>query len=233
MSERDATSILIVEDEPAQVALLTYNLEAEGFRLIHTSDGDEALTLAIEEAPDLIILDWMLPNLSGLEICRQLRRNEDTCAVPIIMLTARGEEADRIRGLETGADDYVTKPYSVNELVARVRALLRRSHPASRGATISYAGIVLDAAQHKVTRNGQSLELGPIEFRLLKALIERPGRVWSRNQLLDKVWSRDSDIDQRTVDVHIGRLRKTLNSAGGHDIIRTVRGTGYSLDGDV
>lgn len=223
-------SILVVEDEPAQIELLSYNLQAEGFHLIQARDGEEALLLADEEQPDLIILDWMLPHVSGIEVCRQLRQKRQTKNTPIIMLTARSEESDRIRGLDTGADDYIAKPYSVNELVARVRALLRRTRPGSTGETLTYGDIALDTGQHKVTRDGVALKLGPIEFRLLTTFMEKPGRVWSREQLLDRVWGRDKDVDARTVDVHVGRLRKTLAKAGELDVIRTVRGAGYSLD---
>ncbi len=230
MTALPASSILVVEDEPAQMELLVYNLKAEGFRLFQARDGDEALLLADEEQPDLIILDWMLPQVSGIEVCRQLRQKSQTRHIPIIMLTARSEEADRIRGLDTGADDYVSKPYSVNELVARVRALLRRTRPGSDGEMLTYAGISLDTSQHKVSRDGATLKLGPTEFRLLTTFIQRPGRVWSREQLLDRVWGRDKDVDLRTVDVHVGRLRKALSKDGEPDVIRTVRGAGYSLD---
>lgn len=222
--------VLIVEDEPAQLKVLTYNLAAEGFRLAHAGDGEEALLLMDELRPDLVILDWMLPNVSGLEVCRRLKARAGTRTIPVIMLTARGEEADRVRGLETGADDYVTKPYSVNELVARVRAMLRRTRPGSIGGTLEFADIRLDAGQHKVTQDGKAVKLGPIEFRLLATLMERPGRVWSREQLLDRVWGRDIDVNPRTVDVHVGRLRKALHRNGARDHIRTVRGAGYSLD---
>jgi len=224
--------ILVVEDEPAQMELISYNLRSEGYEVLQAGDGEEALLLAEEEQPELVVLDWMLPQLSGIEVCRQLRQNASTKQVPIIMLTARGEETDRVRGLDTGADDYVSKPYSVSELVARVRALLRRTSPASAGETLSYAGIILDASQHKASRDGTNLKLGPTEFRLLSTFMERPGRVWSRDQLLDRVWGRDKDVDHRTVDVHVGRLRKALASAGEADVIRTVRGAGYSLDAD-
>lgn len=233
MSKANDPLILVVEDEPAQLELLSYNLKAEGFQLVLAEDGEDALLLAEESQPDLIILDWMLPMVSGIEVCRRLKMQKRTRQIPIIMLTARGEEADRVRGLETGADDYVVKPYSVNELVARTRAMLRRTRPASIGQTLSYGDISLDSEQHKVTREGKMLNLGPIEFRLLATLLERPGRVWNRDQLLDRVWGRDADVDQRTVDVHIGRLRKSLGRTGRPDPIRTVRGTGYSLDLDI
>ena len=232
MSALPNVTILVVEDEVAQMELLSYNLRAEGFNLLEARDGEEALLLAEEENPDLVILDWMLPQVSGIEVCRQLRQKPATKHTPIIMLTARNEESDRIRGLDTGADDYISKPYSVNELVARVRALLRRSSPGSDGEVLTYAGIALDIAQHKVTRDGATMKLGPTEFRLLTTFIQRPGRVWSREQLLDRVWGRDKDVDLRTVDVHVGRLRKALSKDGERDLIRTVRGAGYSLDTD-
>lgn len=222
--------ILIVEDEPAQLELLSYNLEAGGFRVARARDGEEALLLADELRPDLILLDWMLPKLPGIEVCRQLRKHRGTKLTPIIMLTARGEEEDRVRGLDIGADDYVTKPYSVNELVARVRAMLRRTRPGSVGELLTYDDIELDAEEHKVTRAGLPIRLGPTEYRLLLTFLERPGRVWSRDDLLDRVWGRDKDVDLRTVDVHIGRLRKALVAHGKPDVIRTVRGAGYALE---
>ncbi len=225
-------SVLVVEDEAAQRELLSYNLQKEGLRVFAAGDGEEGLLLADEEEPDLIILDWMLPHVSGIEVCRQLKRHARTKHIPIIMLTARGEDADRIRGLDTGADDYVVKPYSVTVLLAQVRAMLRRTRPSSMGEQMSYGDIVLDAEQHKVMRAGKLHKLGPTEYRLLTVLIERPGRVWSREQLLDRVWGHDSEIDFRTVDVHVGRLRKALNQPGEPNPIRTVRGTGYSLDYD-
>ena len=222
--------ILIVEDEPAQLELLSYNIEAGGFRVAVARDGEEALLLADEVRPDLILLDWMLPKLSGIEVCRQLRKHRGTKLTPIIMLTARSEEEDRVRGLDIGADDYVTKPYSVNELVARVRAMLRRTRPGSVGELLTYDDIELDAEEHKVTRAGLPIRLGPTEYRLLLTFLERPGRVWSRDDLLDRVWGRDKDVDLRTVDVHIGRLRKALVAHGKPDVIRTVRGAGYALE---
>lgn len=225
-------SVLVVEDEAAQRELLSYNLQKEGLRVVVAGDGEEGLLLAEEEEPDLIILDWMLPHVSGIEVCRQLKRQSRTKHIPIIMLTARGEDADRIRGLDTGADEYVVKPYSVTVLLAQVRAMLRRTRPSSMGEQMSYGDIVLDAEQHKVTRDGQLHKLGPTEYRLLTVLIERPGRVWSREQLLDRVWGHDSEIDFRTVDVHVGRLRKALNQPDKPNPIRTVRGAGYSLDYD-
>ncbi|WP_292291061.1 phosphate regulon transcriptional regulator PhoB [Marivita sp.] len=222
-------TVLIVEDEPAQREVLGYNLEAEGFRVATAENGEEALLLVAEEQPDIIVLDWMLPNVSGIEVCRQLKTRPDTRSVPIIMLSARSEEVDRVRGLETGADDYVIKPYSVVELMARVRAQLRRTRPAAAGLRLEFDDIVLDAETHRVTRDGADIKLGPTEFRLLSTLMEKPGRVWSREQLLDRVWGRDIYVDTRTVDVHIGRLRKSLTTTGGADPLRTVRGAGYSL----
>ena len=221
--------VLVVEDEHAQREVLTYNLQAEGFRVACAADGEQALVLVDEEQPDVIVLDWMLPNLSGIEVCRQLKMRTDTKATPVIMLSARSEEVDRVRGLETGADDYVVKPYSVIELMARVRAQLRRSRPSAMGQRLTHDDIVLDAETHKVLRNDQELKLGPTEFRLLATFLEKPGRVWSREQLLDRVWGRDIYVDSRTVDVHIGRLRKALCQYGGDDPLRTVRGAGYAL----
>ncbi|MEM6578587.1 MAG: phosphate regulon transcriptional regulator PhoB [Pseudomonadota bacterium] len=222
-------SVLLVEDEPAQRDLLAYNLQADGFEVITAENGEEALMLVRECAPDIILLDWMLPNVSGIEVCRQLKIRSETREVPIIMLSARSEEVDRVRGLETGADDYVIKPYSVIELMARVRAHLRRTRPSTVGERLEYEDIILDAGSHRVTRNGKDLKLGPTEFRLLSTFMEKPGRVWSRDQLLDRVWGRDIYVDTRTVDVHIGRLRKALCLNGGDDPLRTVRGAGYSL----
>lgn len=222
-------SVLLVEDEPAQREVLAYNLEAEGFLVSRAENGEEALLLVEEVTPDLILLDWMLPNVSGIEICRRLKSRNETRATPIIMLSARSEEVDRVRGLETGADDYVVKPYSVVELMARVRTQLRRTRPAAVGQRLEFDNIVLDAETHKVFRDDKLLKLGPTEFRLLSTFMEKPGRVWSRDQLLDRVWGRDIYVDTRTVDVHIGRLRKALGSVGGDDPIRTVRGAGYAL----
>ncbi|MHA6345126.1 phosphate regulon transcriptional regulator PhoB [Roseivivax sp. CAU 1761] len=222
-------TVLVVEDEAAQREVLSYNLEAEGFRVAQAETGDEALLLVEEEQPDIIVLDWMLPAVSGIEICRQLKSRPETRAVPVIMLSARAEEVDRVRGLETGADDYVVKPYSVVELMARVRAQLRRTRPAAAGLQLTYDDILLDAETHRVSRDGQALKLGPTEFRLLSTFMEKPGRVWSREQLLDRVWGRDIYVDTRTVDVHIGRLRKALCQHGGSDPVRTVRGAGYAL----
>jgi two-component system phosphate regulon response regulator PhoB len=225
----DQPTVLIVEDEPAQREVLAYNLEAEGFRVSRAENGEEALLLIAEEAPDLIVLDWMLPNVSGIEVCRQLKMRADTRGVPVIMLSARSEEVDKVRGLETGADDYVIKPYSVVELMARVRAQLRRTRPSTVGGRLEYEDIVLDSETHRVTRSDKPLKLGPTEFRLLSTFMEKPGRVWSREQLLDRVWGRDIYVDTRTVDVHIGRLRKALTLHGGTDPLRTVRGAGYAL----
>ena len=224
--------ILIVEDEPAQLEMLAYNVEAEGFRVLKAQDGEEGVLLAEEETPDLIILDWMLPNTSGIEACRQIKRKPATRSIPIIMLTARGQEEDRVRGLDTGADDYVVKPYSVSELMARVRAIIRRGSQAGTSETISHGDITLNVEQHKVTRGGAPIHLGPTEYRLLAVLMEKPGRVYSRERLLDLVWGRDIYVEARTVDVHVGRLRKALKSDGLIDPIRTVRGAGYSLDFD-
>lgn len=221
--------VLLVEDEPAQREVLAYNLEADGFAVTKAENGEEALILVEEVAPDIILLDWMLPNVSGIEVCRRLKTRNETRGVPIIMLSARSEEVDRVRGLETGADDYVIKPYSVVELMARVRAHLRRSRPSVVGERLEYQDIVLDSETHRVTREEKALKLGPTEFRLLSTFMEKPGRVWSREQLLDRVWGRDIYVDSRTVDVHIGRLRKALCQHGGKDPLRTVRGAGYAL----
>lgn len=221
--------ILIVEDEPAQREVLAYNIEAEGFRVSRAENGDEALLLVDEETPDLIVLDWMLPSVSGIEICRQLKARPETRDVPVIMLSARSEEVDRVRGLETGADDYMVKPYSVAELLARIRTQLRRTRPSAVGQVLTFDDIELDAETHRVRRADKPLKLGPTEFRLLSTFMEKPGRVWSREQLLDRVWGRDIYVDTRTVDVHIGRLRKVLTKHGGPDPVRTVRGAGYAL----
>lgn len=223
--------VLLVEDDPNLVELVRYNLDAAGFDVVTTPDGEEALVLAGEERPDAVILDWMIENLSGIEVCRRLRRAPATANLPILMLTARAEEADRVRGLETGADDYLTKPFSPRELVARVRAVLRRLRPALSGGSLDYAGISMDTAAHKVTRGGQPIALGPTEFRLLRHFLEHPGRVFSREQLLDAVWGRDVYVEQRTVDVHIRRLRKAINVNDTlPDVVRTVRSAGYALD---
>jgi len=224
--------ILLVEDDAALVELLTWQLTREGYRVEHTADGEEALLLAAETPPDIVLLDWMIEGLSGIEVCRRLRRGRETANVPIIMLTARGEEEDRVRGLQTGADDYVTKPFSPRELIARVAAVLRRVRPALAGETLVYSGLEMDVADHKVRRDGQALALGPTEFRLLRHFLEHPGRVFSRERLLDAVWGRDSDVEARTVDVHIRRLRKAINPADKPDLIRTVRSAGYALDAE-
>jgi two-component system phosphate regulon response regulator PhoB len=222
--------MLMVEDDSALAELLTWHFTREDFDIRHTPDGEEALLLAKEAAPDIVLLDWMVEGLSGLEVCRRLRRMTETANVPIIMLTARGEEEDRVRGLETGADDYVTKPFSPRELVARVHAVLRRVRPGLAGESLSYADIEMDTVGHKVRRDGHFVPLGPTEFRLLKHFLEHPGWVFSRERLLDAVWGHDSDIESRTVDVHIRRLRKAINNGDRPDIIRTVRSAGYSLD---
>jgi two-component system phosphate regulon response regulator PhoB len=222
--------ILVVEDEDALSTLLQYNLEKEGYEVSVAGDGEEALMLADETTPDLVLVDWMLPKLSGIEVCRRLRNRPETRNVPIIMLTARGEEADRIRGLDTGADDYVVKPFSMTELFARIRAVMRRIRPGLAEDKVTYGDIIIDRVAHRVRRDGQEIHLGPTEFRLLDYLIQHPGRVFSREQLLDAVWGSDVYVEVRTVDVHIGRLRKALNTKGQTDPIRTVRSAGYSLD---
>jgi two-component system phosphate regulon response regulator PhoB len=221
--------VLVVEDEPAQREVLAYNIKAEGFLVMTAEAGDIALEMVRETPPDVIVLDWMLPHVSGIEVCRQLKMGAETARIPIIMLSARSEEIDKIRGLETGADDYVTKPYSVSELLARLRTQLRRVRPATVGERLEHGGIMVDLAEHRVYRNNEQLSLGPTEFRLLTAFMERPGRVWSREQLLDRVWGRDLYVDSRTVDVHVGRLRKALKADEHGDPIRTVRGAGYAL----
>ena len=222
-------TVLLVEDEPAQREMLAYNLEAEGFDVITADNGEDGLILVDENDPDLIVLDWMMPQLSGIEVCRRLKSNSKTRQIPVIMLSARAEEVDRVRGLETGADDYVVKPYSVIELMARVKAHLRRIRVAAVGNRLEYGDIMLDPETHKVFRSQSELKLGPTEFRLLSTFMEKPGRVWSRDQLLDRVWGRDIYVDTRTVDVHVGRLRKALCQHGGDDPLRTVRGAGYAL----
>lgn len=222
--------VLIVEDEDALVTLLTYNLETEGYTVVPVRSGNDAMMVVDEERPDLVILDWMLPGLAGIEICRQIRARPDTKALPIIMLTARGEEGDRIRGLQTGADDYVVKPFSVSELVARVKALLRRAAPERIADVLSGNGIRMDRVAHRVTRFGREVNLGPTEYRLLEQFMENIGRVLSRSQLLDGTWGRDNDVDERTVDVHVGRLRKAIVRGAEADPIRTVRGAGYVFD---
>ena len=222
--------VLIVEDQEALVTMLRYNLEGAGFRVNTAGDGEEALVAAAEEVPDLILLDWMLPLMSGIEVCRQLRSKPDTKRVPIIMLTARGEETDKLRGLDSGCDDYITKPFSPAELIARINAVLRRSKPELSSEMLIFEDLAMDLAAHRVKRNGQDIHLGPTEFRLLRHLMQHPGRVFTREQLLDSVWGRDVYVEPRTVDVHIRRLRKALNQSGEEDLIRTVRSAGYSLD---
>jgi two-component system phosphate regulon response regulator PhoB len=224
-------SVLIAEDESALVTLLRYNLEREGYRVLEAQDGEEALLVAAEEKPDLVLLDWMLPQLSGIEVCRRLRGRQETRNVPIIMLTARGEESDRIRGLDTGADDYLTKPFSMTELLARLRAVMRRIRPSLAEDVVQVGDIEMDRSAHRVRRNGKEIHLGPTEYKLLDHLIQHPGRVFSREQLLDAVWGSDVYVEARTVDVHVGRLRKALNLDDNHrDPIRTVRSAGYALD---
>jgi two-component system, OmpR family, phosphate regulon response regulator PhoB len=229
MARNGQPRVLLVEDEPAQRTVLAYNLEAEGFAVTQADNGEDAMVLVDEEDPDIIILDWMMPKVSGIEVCRRLKMRPDTRAIPIIMLSARAEEVDRIRGLETGADDYVIKPYSVLELMARARAQLRRVRPSTAGVVLEHEDIRLDPETHRVFRDDKLLKLGPTEFKLLVTLMERPGRVFSREQLLDLVWGRDIYVDTRTVDVHVGRLRKSLMQFGGEDPVRTVRGAGYAL----
>jgi two-component system, OmpR family, phosphate regulon response regulator PhoB len=222
--------VLVVEDESALAELVAYNLRKSGFDADIAGDGEEALLRVSETLPDLIVLDWMMPQVSGLEVCRRLRRDPASRNVPVIMLTARAEEADRIRGLDVGADDYMVKPFSPAELVARVRAVLRRLRPALAEERLALGDLVLDLAAHRVTRNGRKLELGPTEFRLLRFLLEHPGRVFSRAQLLDAVWGNASEVEERTVDVHIRRLRKAINPDGMPDVIRTVRAAGYAIE---
>ncbi len=224
--------MLLVEDDAALAELLTWHFQREDFDVAQTPDGEEALIMAQERTPDIVLLDWMVENLSGIEVCRRLRRMNETANVPIIMLTARGEEEDRVRGLETGADDYVTKPFSPRELIARVNAVLRRVRPALAGEMLTFGDLEMDTVAHKVRRSGELIPLGPTEFRLLRHLLEHPGWVFSRERLLDSVWGQDSEIELRTVDVHIRRLRKAINAGERPDIIRTVRSAGYSLDAD-
>jgi len=222
--------VLIVADEAPLVTMLRYNLEREGFAVEEAADGEEALLRIAERRPDAVLLDWMLPLVSGIEVCRQIRRAPSTRALPIIMLTARGEEGDRIRGLDSGADDYVVKPFSPSELVARLRAVIRRTQPPPTDNVLRYADLAMDLAAHRVSRGGKAVHVGPTEFRLLRHFLQNPGRVFSREQLLDRVWGLDVELEIRTVDVHIRRLRKALNSHGGSDLLRTVRSVGYALD---
>ena len=222
--------VLVVEDEEALATLLDYNLDKEGFRVERAADGEEGLLKVEEETPDLILLDWMLPKVSGVEVCRQLRARPETRRTPILMLTARGEETDKVRGLDTGADDYVVKPFAMTELTARIRALLRRTRPELVEERLEYADIVLDRGSRRVMRSGRNVHLGPTEFRLLDFMMQRPGRVFSRERLMDAVWGPNTYVELRTVDVHVGRLRKALREGGAQDPIRTVRSAGYALD---
>jgi two-component system phosphate regulon response regulator PhoB len=222
--------VLIVEDEAPLVTMLRYNLEREGFAVDQAADGEEALLRVRERRPDAVLLDWMLPLVSGLEVCRQLRRAPSTRSLPVIMLTAKTEEGDRVRGLDSGADDYVVKPFSPSELVARLRAVLRRAHPDAADHVLCYADVAMDLSAHRVSRGGKPVHLGPTEFRLLRHFLQNPGRVFSREQLLDRVWGHDAELEIRTVDVHIRRLRKALNGREGSDLVRTVRSVGYALD---
>jgi len=226
-------TILVVEDEVPLLTLLRYNLEKQGFRVEEASDGQEALVRVAEQRPDLVLLDWMLPALSGLEVCRQLRRRPGTRDLPIIMVTARTEDQDAVRALDTGADDYIAKPFGMDGLLARIRALLRRSGSIATRGTLIYQGLTMDQDAHRVSRAGRALHLGPTEYRLLEFFMQHPGRVFSREQLLDAVWGRDIHVEPRTVDVHIRRLRKSINGRGEADVIRTVRSAGYALDADV
>ncbi len=223
-------TVLVVEDEDALATLLQYNLEKEGYRVVQAGDGEEALMLVQEELPDLVVLDWMLPKVSGIEVCRRLRQRPESRNLPILMLTARGEESDRVRGLDTGADDYVVKPFAMSELTARIRAVMRRIRPGLADDRVTCGDIVMDRVAHRVKRAGAEVHLGPTEFRLLDHLMQHPGRVFSREQLLDAVWGSEVYVEARTVDVHIGRLRKALNDKVEADPIRTVRSAGYSLD---
>jgi len=222
--------VLIIEDEAPLVTMLRYNLEREGFAVDEATDGEEALLRIAEHRPDAVLLDWMLPLVSGLEVCRRIRRGTATRSLPVIMLTARGEERDRIRGLDSGADDYVVKPFSPSELVARLRAVIRRARPNAAENLLRYADVMMDLAAHRVSRAGKPIHLGPTEFRLLRHFLQNPTRVFSREQLLDRIWGQDAEIEMRTVDVHIRRLRVALNESGGTDLLRTVRSVGYALD---
>ncbi len=222
--------VLVVEDEAPLVTLLRYNLEKEGFAVAEAADGEEALLRIAEQKPDAVLLDWMLPLLSGIEVCRQIRRAPATRSLPVIMLTARGEEGDRVRGLNSGADDYVVKPFSLGELVARLRAVIRRAQPNAGEDVLRYADVTMDLVAHRVSRAGEPVHLGPTEFRLLRHFLQHPARVFSREQLLDRIWGQYAEVELRTVDVHIRRLRKALNAVGEGDLVRTVRSVGYSLD---
>ena len=222
--------VLLVEDDAAIATLLRYNLEKQGYRVAEASDGQEALTLIQEQPPDLVLLDWMLPTLSGIEVCRQIRRKPATRELPVIMVTARTEDQDAVRGLNTGADDYVTKPFNNDALLARVRALLRRSNTMTDKGQLLFHDIEMDLSSHRVTRNGRRVHLGPTEFRLLEFFMQHPRRVFSREELLDAVWGHDIHVEPRTVDVHIRRLRKSINVDGELDVVRTVRAAGYALD---
>jgi two-component system phosphate regulon response regulator PhoB len=223
-------TVLVVEDEAALSTLLRYNLEREGFEVCEAADGEEALVQLAERPLDAVLLDWMLPLVSGIEVCRQIRRSQKTRLLPVIILTARGEETDRVRGLDSGADDYVVKPFSPSELIARLRAVMRRSKPQTTDEMLCYADVSMDLAAHRVTRSGKAVHLGPTEFRLLRYFLEHPRRVFTRSHLLDSVWGHDADVEIRTVDVHIRRLRKALNGAADDDLLRTVRSVGYALD---
>jgi two-component system, OmpR family, phosphate regulon response regulator PhoB len=222
--------ILIVEDDPALSELLSYNLDKAGFEPAVAEDGEEALLMVAERTPDLILLDWMLPRTSGIEVCRRIRRQMDTRHVPVIMLTARGEESDKVRGLDNGADDYITKPFSSNELISRIHAAIRRARPALGAEALHFADLVMDLVDYRVHRKGRQVHVGPTEFRLLRHLMEHPKRVFSRERLLDAVWGQDADVGPRTVDAYVRRLRKALNGLDEVDLIRTVREAGYSLD---
>jgi two-component system phosphate regulon response regulator PhoB len=224
--------VMVVEDEVALVTMLRYNLEKEGFRVLEAGDGEEAMEVLAERNPDLVVLDWMLPLLSGIEVCRQIRRKPRTRDIPVLMLTARGEEGDKLRGLNIGADDYMTKPFSLPELMARIRALLRRSRPMPGKGTLQFETVTMDLSAHRVSRDGRAIHLGPTEFRLLRFLMQHPGSVFSREELLNAVWGPDIYVEPRTVDVHIRRLRKALNDPGELDLIRTVRAAGYALDAE-
>ncbi|HTI02181.1 MAG TPA: phosphate regulon transcriptional regulator PhoB [Acidisoma sp.] len=230
MSLANKPLVLIVEDEAALMTMLRYNLEKQGFRVEEAGDGEEALNRINEVKPDMVLLDWMLPHLSGIEVCRQIRRRPATRELPVIMITARSEDQDAVRGLNTGADDYVTKPFSTEALVARMRALMRRSNTVPAKGELRFHDIVLDLSAHRISRNGRQLHLGPTEYRLMEYLMQRPRRVFSREDLLDAIWGPSIHVEPRTVDVHIRRLRKAINGEGELDVVRTVRAAGYALD---